>query len=268
MVYQLSGVLAKRGWNIISRSYQKKTKISLEDVHYGPISPGESEFKLLGDVRGKKILEVGCGGGQNTIVLAKCGAISMGLDNSEEQIEYAKELAKKIGVKVSFRVGDMEDLSAFSDRCFDIVLSSFAIGYVENLGKTFQEIFRVLQREGLFVFAAVHPIANRGRVVRYGKRRMWGIGNYFDRRRRIWTWKIGGEIAKFYGYHRTIGDYFNLLVSSGFLVENVLEPEPFPLERMTEAEIEKIPYFEEGFLKDYSLWKRIPYTILFKVRKP
>ena len=61
---------ARNGWNIISGSYQMKTRISLEDVHYGPLSAGESELKLLGNVRGKDILEIGCGGGQNAIVLS------------------------------------------------------------------------------------------------------------------------------------------------------------------------------------------------------
>ena len=100
---------AKKGWNTISRSYHEKTRISLEDVHYGPISPGESELKLLGDVKGKDILEVGCGGGQNTIVLAKWSARSVGLDISEEQIKYARKLAKNNKVNASFYVGNMED---------------------------------------------------------------------------------------------------------------------------------------------------------------
>ena len=56
------GMSAKKGWNIISRSYQQKTRISLEDVHYGPISAGERELKLLGSVRKKDVLEIGCGG--------------------------------------------------------------------------------------------------------------------------------------------------------------------------------------------------------------
>ena len=115
--------MAREGWNIISRGYQKKTRISLKDVHYGPISPGESELRLLGDVVGKDILEIGCGGGQNTIVLAKWGARSMGLDISEEQIKYARELADKNGVAVPFHVGDMENLSFFGEDSFDIVLS-------------------------------------------------------------------------------------------------------------------------------------------------
>ena len=97
---------------------------------------------------------------------------------------------------------------------------------------------------------------------------MWGIGNYFDRRRRTWTWKIGKNVAKFYGYHRTLQDYFNLLVSPGFIVEKILEPEPYPLDKMAEAERKKIPYFEEGYLKDFDVWRRIPYTLLFKARKP
>ncbi len=67
----MSGTSAKKGWNTISRSYQKETRISLEEVHYGPISSGESELKLLEDVKGKDVLEMGCGGGQNAIVLCK-----------------------------------------------------------------------------------------------------------------------------------------------------------------------------------------------------
>jgi len=139
---------AEKGWNIISKSYQKNTKISLQDVHYGPISPGESELKLLGDVKGKDILEVGCGGGQNSIVLSKWGANVAGLDISERQIEYAKKLARKEHAKVRFYLGNMENLTIFADRSFDIGLSSFAVGYVDHLSTTFAEIYRVLRKKG------------------------------------------------------------------------------------------------------------------------
>ena len=260
-------MLAKKGWNTIAQSYQRKTKISLEDVHYGPISPGESELRLLGDVREKDVLEVGCGGGQNAIVLAKWGARSVGIDISKEQVRYARNLARKCQAEVHFLVNNMNELSIRSES-FDIVLSSCAVGYSENPGHVFDEVFRALRMNGLFVFCVVHPLANRGRPVKYGGRRMWGIGSYFDRRRRVWTWKIEGKAAKFYGYNRTFQDYFNALVSPGFIVERILEPEPFPLNKMTEAERGKIPYFEEGYRKDYGIWRRIPFTLLFKARKP
>jgi len=257
---------AKNGWNIVSRSYQKKTTISLEDVHYGPISPGESELKLLGNVKNKDVLEIGCGGGQNSIVLAKQGARPIGLDISEEQIKHAKKLAKKEKVMVPFYVGNMEDLSILGDESFDIVLSSFAIEYADDLSKTFQEGFRLLRKHGLFVFAVVHPIASRGRVVRYGKRRMWALNNYFDRRNRVWKWKVEEGIAKFHGRQRTIQDYFDLLINVGFHVERILEPEPYHLSEINEHR-KKIPYFEHYYLKYYDIWSKVPYTIIFKARK-
>ncbi|MGD8566064.1 MAG: class I SAM-dependent methyltransferase [Candidatus Bathyarchaeota archaeon] len=258
---------ARKGWNIISKGYQSSVRISLDDVHYGPISPGEKEMKLLGEVKGKKVLEIGCGGGQNAIVLAKWGARSVGLDISEEQVKHAIELARKTKVQVKFYVGNMESMEMFSDECFDVVLSSCAIGYSENPEKVFHEVFRILRGDGLFVFCVVHPIANRGRVVRYGGRKYWGLGNYFYRGKRIWKWKIKGKVAEFYGYGRTFGDYINPLITSGFIIEKVLEPKPYPLNKMTEAEMRKIPYFENGYLKEYEVWRRTPFTLLFKSRK-
>lgn len=258
---------AKKGWNIISKAYQASVRISLNDVHYGPISPGETELKLLGAVERKDSLEIGCGGGQNAIVLAKWGARSVGLDMSEEQIKYARRLAREHKVRVEFYVGNMEGMDMFNDESFDVVLSSCAVGYSENPEQVFHEVFRILRKDGVFVFCVVHPIANRGKVVQYGGRKLWGLGNYFYRRKRIWKWKIEGKVAEFYGYGRTFQDYFNPLVTSGFVVEKILEPKPFPLNKMTEAEMKKIPYFEKGYLKDYDIWRRIPFTLLFKARK-
>lgn len=258
---------AKDGWNIISQFYQAKTTISLEDVHYGPISPGESELKLLGNVKGKKILEIGCGGGQNSIVLAKWGAKPVGLDLSEVQIKHAQKLAKKEHVSVAFHVGNMEDLSAFKDQTYDIVLSAFALGYVDNLMKTFQETHRVLKKAGLFIFAVVHPIAQRGRVVHYGKRRMWAITNYYDRRKRPWKWHTEKQTANFNTGHRTLQDYFDLLVNAGFRVERILEPEPYNLNTLSEHKRKEIPYMAEYYKKYYDIWSKTPHTIIFKTTK-
>jgi hypothetical protein len=74
-------------------------------------------------------------------------------------------------------------------------------------------------------------------------------------------------VAEFRSRQVTIQDYFDLLVKAGFAVERVLEPEPYPVEKMSEAELAKIPYLEVGYLKDYDLWQKVPYTIIFKTRK-
>jgi ubiquinone/menaquinone biosynthesis C-methylase UbiE len=258
---------AKKGWNIISRSYQQKTRISLEDVHYGPISAGERELKLLGSIRNKDVLEIGCGGGQNAIVLAKWGARSVGLDISENQILYAKKLARKERAKVQFHVGDMEDLSIFDPESFDVVLSSFAIEYADDILAVFLEVHRVLRKQGVFVFAMVHPIVGRGRPMRVGKRKVWAMSNYFDRRKRLWKWKVEDGVAEFSGRQITIQDYFDLLAKAGLVVERLIEPKPYPIKEMSETELADIPYLEAGFVRDYGLWRRVPYTIIFKTRK-
>jgi hypothetical protein len=56
-------------------------------------------------------------------------------------------------------------------------------------------------------------------------------------------------------------------VASGFIVERILEPEPYPLKKMTKEEKQKIPYYWEGAEKEYDVWRRIPYTIIFKARR-
>ncbi|MGA2308153.1 MAG: class I SAM-dependent methyltransferase [Candidatus Bathyarchaeia archaeon] len=236
-------------------------------MHYGPISAGERELKLLGKVKDKDALEVGCGGGQNAIVLAKWGARSVGLDISEEQIKHARKLARKEKVRVPFHVGKMEDLGVFKAESFDIVLSSFAVEYADDILAAFEEVFRVLRKTGLFVLAVTHPIIGRGRTSRCGKRRIWSVSNYFDRRKRVWKWKVEDGVAEFRGQQVTIQDYFDLLGEAGFAVERVLEPEPYPIDKMSEAELAKIPYLEAGYLKDYDLWQKVPYTIIFKTRK-
>jgi ubiquinone/menaquinone biosynthesis C-methylase UbiE len=259
--------LARNGWNIISESYQMKTRISLEDVHYGPISAGESELKLLGTVRGKDVLEIGCGGGQNAIVLSKWGARSVGLDISEKQIEHARRLAKREGARVPFHLGDMQDLHIFEDKSFDTVLSSFGIGYADNVLAVFCEVFRVLRKHGLFVFAATHPIIGTGRPVRYGGGRRWAVSNYFNRRKRVWKWRTKDGAAEFYGGQITIQDYFDMLTKARFTVERVLEPEPYPVNEMTESQLTRIPYWDPGYVKNYGLWRKVPFTIIFKAKK-
>lgn len=244
-----------------------KARVSLEDVHYGPISAGERELKLLGSVRGKAVLEIGCGGGQNAIVLSKWDARSVGLDVSEKQIEHARRLAKKAGVKVPFHVGDMQDLGIFEDGSFDVVLSSFAVSYAEDILAVFKEVFRVLNKRGLFVFATSHPIIGTGRPIRYGGGRRWAVGNYFSRKKRVWKWRTKAGTAQFYGGQITVQDYFDMLNEAGFAVERILEPEPYSLKKMKESQFARVPYWDAGFVKDYDLWKKVPYTIIFKTRK-
>ncbi|MBI4416731.1 MAG: methyltransferase domain-containing protein, partial [Euryarchaeota archaeon] len=128
----------RAAWNAISREYQAKHRIPTDDAHYGPRMPTERQLQLIGDVRGKRLLEIGCGGGQCAIAFAKRGAIAAGKDLSEEQLAFARALAEREGVHVDFHHGTVEDLSEFGDETQDVVFSAWALPFVEDIARCFR----------------------------------------------------------------------------------------------------------------------------------
>ena len=113
----------------MSESYQAETFISLSDVHYAPLCPGERELSILGDVGGLRTLELACGAAQNSIALAKWGARATALDLSERQLGRARELSAQEGVQIDLVQGDIERLGMFRDGRFDIIITCFGMEF-------------------------------------------------------------------------------------------------------------------------------------------
>ena len=82
----------EKWWNDAAPWFQEWAKLSTKSADYGPYAPRENQLKLLGDVKGKKILEIGCGGAQCSISFAKQGAICTAIDISKTQLAYSKKL--------------------------------------------------------------------------------------------------------------------------------------------------------------------------------
>ena len=150
----------KEHWNLIALEYQKKRKLSFNDIEYAPGYARESELNLLGDVEGKKIVELGCGAAENSITLAKKGGICTGVDMSLEQLKYAKNLMIENKVKIELIEGDLENLIMIDDDSFDIAISIFALDWMQDLNAAFKEAYRILKPNGIFVFSTQHPIYN------------------------------------------------------------------------------------------------------------
>jgi ubiquinone/menaquinone biosynthesis C-methylase UbiE len=134
-----------RSWDTISASYQAGARIATDGVHYGPLAPSEQELCLLGDVRGKQVIEIGCGGSLNAIAFARWGTTCVGIDPSPLQLAHGRRLGSQHGVGIQFATGMAEDLGEFSDSTFDIALLSYAFDYVTNLRQAFVEAWRVLK---------------------------------------------------------------------------------------------------------------------------
>ena len=221
--------IIKNWWNNTSSYYQNTFDIPVDDIYYGPFCPTEKELKIIDidNIKNKKVLELGCGGGQCSIFLSKNGAICSGIDISEKQIQYAIKLAEKNDIKIDYYVGSGESLSQFKDNEFDIVLSVFAMQYINNLDKCLSEVSRILKNGGRFIFSLDHPFYS---VISPKTMKIEGNYNYSGLNETVKTSDIikagqwrRGNTQKFVFYFRKISDIYRSLVRSNLFVEEIKE---------------------------------------------
>lgn len=220
----MTSIDMRAAWNQLSAGYQDQHRIPTDSAHYGWWSPPESELKLLGDVRGQRILEVGCGGGQCTIAFARQGAVAAGLDLSDEQLAFGRRLAEQEGVTAQFVQGSAENLSAFADRSWDIVFSAFAFQYVANMSRCLAECSRVLRAGGRLVFSLDHPFRDCFADSVDDEMSIVPVRSYFDNEPMRWRW--GNTGIHMESYHWSIAQWVEMLAAAGFGVRRILEPSP------------------------------------------
>lgn len=147
------------------RTWNEKTTVHFESEFYnvkefiqGGNSLNSIELDLLGDIKGKRILHLQCHFGQDSISLARLGAIVTGVDLSDKAIEKGKELAKLCNVDVNFICCDIYELEKYLDEKFDLVFTSYGtIGWLPDINKWAKLVSRYLKTDGKFVFAEFHP---------------------------------------------------------------------------------------------------------------
>jgi SAM-dependent methyltransferase len=263
--------LNRRGWETISAHYQASTRISTDDVHYGPLAPGERELGLLGDVAGKRVIEIGCGGGQNSIALAKWGAVCIGVDPSPTQLDHARRLAAECGVEVPFVEGVAEDLSAFPDGHFDIALSSYAFDYVTDLRRAYREVWRVLVPGGPFVFCLSHPWFQAVGWYLAGDSDAPDVANYAAWPAvEEWDWRYeDGTSARMRDHLRTLGQIVSELIETGFVLERLIEQNSADVAGASPEELARFPYVDrfDPASREYEITRKLPRTLLVRARK-
>jgi ubiquinone/menaquinone biosynthesis C-methylase UbiE len=149
----------KQSWNKRTEFHVKSEFYDVEGFLKGKSSLNDIELNLLGDVRGKRILHLQCHFGQDTISLARLGAVVTGVDLSDGAIGQAQELAQQAGVAAEFICCDVYNLPQYLDQQFDIVFTSYGtIGWLPDLDKWAQVIARALKPGGRFVFVEFHPV--------------------------------------------------------------------------------------------------------------
>ena len=97
--------------------------------------------------KGMKVLDLGCGPGFFSVLLANLGCQVIGIDYSDKMLEEAKKNAGKFKVNVKFQKMDVQDL-VFQDETFDLIITRNVTWNLEKPVQAYQEMFRVLKKQG------------------------------------------------------------------------------------------------------------------------
>ncbi len=253
-------------WNSIAPKYASAIRISLDDFHYGPLVPGDSKLGLLpADLKGARCLELGCGRAQNSICLAKRGALCEAGDISQAQLDGAAKLALEEGVALKTTRGAMEDMPEDSGP-FDLIHSAYALDFCENPGAALRKCAKTLKPDGRLVFSVGHPLLS-GEWVSFAKDDGGLLlRDYFHPSPDVRTDKAGKETVR--ATFRPLSETFELLRAAGFAVERLLEPQApeIPKKASVEELDALLPYWSRGWLAKAGELAKIPVVAIFKCR--
>lgn len=196
----------------------------------------------LGDVRGREVLCLASGGGQQSAAFALLGANVTVTDLTPEQLEQDRRAAERYGVNVRTVEGDMRDLSAFADACFDVAWQAYSINFVPSVEPVFAEVARVLRPGGLYRVQFLNPFfAELDDASWNGKGYLLG-GRYVDgeidfSHQPFWDVEdeqgVVRKVPAPREFRHTLRTMVNGLVARGFLLlgtweERAREPDPPP----------------------------------------
>jgi SAM-dependent methyltransferase len=217
----------RRWWDAAAPAYLAEHGRDLGDVDFlwCPEGLREADAHLLGDVAGRRVLEIGCGSAPCARWLRRAGADVAALDVSAGMLARAAEAGRVTGVTVPLVQADAGALP-LRDASFDLACSAFgALPFVADAGAVLAEVARVLRPGGRFVASVNHPFR-------------WPMpdspdpddlrvtSSYFDRTPYVETDDSGRTV--YVEHHRTVGDWVRAVVRAGLVLEDLLEPEWTP----------------------------------------
>ncbi len=196
-------------------------------------------FELLPDVRELAGLDIGCGEGHNSRLLAGLGARLTAIDISEVFIEYARQSEQQEPLGIDYRVGSAVELP-FGNAAFDFAVGFMSFMDIPETDRVLAEAYRILKPGGFLQFSIEHPCfaTPHRRNLRNPDGLSYAIevGDYFrSLHGDITEWLFGAAppdlkkgLRRFKTprFTQTIGQWLNLLIDAGFVLERVEEPRP------------------------------------------
>lgn len=208
--------MAERSFHRYSTSFPVGRGRPTDYVELGPDLPDSLARRLLGDLDGKRVLDLGCGMGHGAIAMAKAGAKVFAIDPDPIQIDATRDLCETEEVVLETHEGDLAGLAFLQPDSFDAVVSVHALAASAELDRAFRQVHRVLKEGSPLVLSLPHPAAKL-------------VDPFDDDPDQVVRPYFGGEAlgsGPSLTHPHTIADAFGGLFRANFRVDTLLEPAP------------------------------------------
>ncbi len=205
-------------WDRTAAAYERRHAAVLRrdgGAAWGTFRISERRLRLLGNVRGKDVLELGCGSAGWSIALTHAGARVVGLDFSPVRLAQASARMRATRVRFPLVVARAEAIP-FPDARFDIVLSDFGATTFTDPYRTVPEVARVLRAGGLFVFAHSSPLRSLTQDARNDRQTRRLMRDYFGLHELRDRYSVEFQLP--------YGEWIRLFARCGLSVLSLIEP--------------------------------------------
>jgi SAM-dependent methyltransferase len=214
----------RRAWDAAAAAYQSRRVGDDAVVRYGALAPDDRVLGLLGDVTGRNVLDLGCGGGQASTALAQAGAHVTGLDVSEQQLAFARQIAASHGVTVNFVHADAAAAPLVLASEFDLILAAHVLPYADNLQTTLRACHTLLRPRGRLVASIDHPIRSCFVDRADGEEVPYPCQSYLREHVQRWSFEAGLPMQS---HHLPVSAWVDAVTRAGFRLDRMIEP-PVP----------------------------------------
>ncbi len=173
-------------------------------------------FSLIGDVRDKHVLDVGCGSGDYAEYLLDNGASRVvGVDCSPKMLEIARS---RLGGRVTLYQSDVEKgVYLTEESLFDVVICPLIFHYIQDWSTALTSLCALMKPTAPLIMSVGHPMSDFASSL---------SRNYFEVELIEEEWPSYGVQVP--SYRRPLGEIFRALRATGFIVEELIEPTPVP----------------------------------------
>ena len=167
------------------------------------------------ELRGKRVLDAGCGPGVYAEILLQRGASVTAIDVSDRMIELART---RLGPDADLRLIDLtQPLDLFADASFDFINAPLCLDYIQNWRTLFAEFNRILCPGGIFQFSCGHPAFDAD---------YYETTEYFSIEQVECMWKGFGKRVVMPSYRRSLQEILMPIMDTGFQILQLIEPQP------------------------------------------